>query len=159
MHCRRSRRDTPHPRITASNHTTPSNHNLKPRRLALQVLHENGPFGCHGKEKYILGYNGAISRALDATGGQHGAFGTVVVDWNEHSWDLMSKSAVTAAWREYVAGRTPSLDRLPCDILHHNATVVLCPWAPPTLEGSAASAGATAGPGPKRVKTISVRGS
>ena len=103
---------------------------LEPGRAALQVLHEYGPYGCHAKHAAILDYNTIVSRALNSTAAAHGTFGTAVINWNAHQWDLGSKTAVGAAWAEYLAGDGVNFERLPCDILRHNASVVSCPWPP-----------------------------
>ena len=93
------------------------------------MLHEHGPYGCHAKHAAIVAYNDAIRVALHDTAAPHGAFGTAVIDWDEHSWDLGSKTAAAVAWDAYSAGQAPDLRRLPCDILWHNGSIP-CPWPP-----------------------------
>ena len=96
----------------------------------MQVLHEYGPYGCHAKHAAIMDYNAVVSTALNNTAVPHGSFGTAVINWDAHQWDLGSKTAVAAAWAEYLAGSGVDFERLPCDILHHNSSVVSCPIPP-----------------------------
>lgn len=115
---------------------------LEPGRVSLQVLHENDPCCFHGATRHaqILGYDSRVGAVLRSRGG--GSFSTAISDWNVHEWDEHSRAIVAAALAEAKARpRAPNLARLPCDILHHAASSVPCPWPPappaPPVEGAA----------------------
>ena len=101
---------------------------LEPARVSVQVLHEDDPCCFHGRGRHaaILGYGERVAAAI---GGGGGTFSSAISDWAVHEWDDRSRAIVAAALREANrAPRAPRLDRLPCDILHHDASAVPCPY-------------------------------
>jgi pimeloyl-ACP methyl ester carboxylesterase len=120
---------------------------LEEGRYSVQILHENDPVCFHARTRHaaILGYGARIAAALNATSQPHGTFLTAVSDWNQHEWDERTKTIAAAALGLASRGAArASFDRLPCDILHHPASAVPCPWPdppapsqPPLVEGAA----------------------
>ena len=101
---------------------------LEPARVSVQVLHEDDPCCFHGRGRHaaILGYGERVAAAI---GGGGGTFSSAISDWAVHEWDDRSRAIVAAALREANrAPRAPRLDRLPCDILHHDGSAVPCPY-------------------------------
>ena len=78
------------------------------------------------RRAHRLGYGERVAAAI---GGGGGTFSSAISDWAVHEWDDRSRAIVAAALREANrAPRAPRLDRLPCDILHHDGSAVPCPY-------------------------------
>ena len=79
--------------------------------------------------RYEITSHAAYAAAESAAGcaTMFATFASAISDWDRHEWDARSRAIVAAALREAIREpRRPQLDRLPCDILHHDSAAVPC---------------------------------
>ena len=105
---------------------------LEPGRFSLQVLHQDDPCCFYGRDRHlrIAGYDRRVAAELEAAGG--GRFSTAITDWNVHAVCQMDRAVIAEALSRAAsaAPNLPSLEGLPCDILHEDEGSH-CPYAPP----------------------------
>ena len=92
-------------------------------RFQVQILHEYDTccFSAHGRHDKMLKYEAEIRAELmadDRADGQHGWFTETADNHSKHEVCAQDKTLITAALKGKFPPKSPSWEKLPCDIMH-----------------------------------------